>query len=118
MDDDHDAMAAVREVAWWVADIAVWISISFSAMAHLCLRFADRNQPSRTEHGLLDMTSSRDGFAMQVGQGFGYVAVGWIVVSAGLAIMCRVRYGIAKQTTVYLVLLVLAIIACGTLPAG
>lgn len=34
MDDDYDAMAAAREVAWWIADIAVWISISFTVMAH------------------------------------------------------------------------------------
>lgn len=109
--------AAVRRVAWWIADGALWISISFSVMAHLCQRFADRNRPVRNEYGLLDMTGGREGFAMHVGQGFGYVGLGWIVVSIVLAIMCRVRYGIAKQTTIYLVLLAIAAVAVGSLRA-
>ena len=106
MNDQH---AAVRRVAWWIADGAVWISISFSVMAHVCQRFADSHRPVRNGYGLVDMVSGREGFAMHVGQGFGYVGLGWIVVSVVLAIMCRVRYGIANQTTIYLVLLVLAI---------
>lgn len=109
--------AAVRRVAWWIADGAVWISISFSVMAHLCQRFAYGNRPVRNEYGLLDMTSGREGFAMHVGQCFGYVGLGWIVVSVVLAIMCRVRYGIAKESTFFLVLLALAIVAVGSLRA-
>lgn len=106
---------AVRRVAWWIADGALWISISFSVMAHLCQRFADSHRRMRDEYGRLEMPSIADPFAMHVGQGFGYVGLGWIVVSVGLAIMCRVRYGIAKETTIYLVLLALAIVAITSL---
>lgn len=104
-----DRYVAVRRVAWWVADIALWISISFSIMAHLCQRFADSHRRVRDEYGRLEMPSIADPFAMHIGQGFGYVGLGWILLSVALAIMCRVRYGIAKETTLYLVLLVLAI---------
>ncbi|OBJ97448.1 hypothetical protein A5638_14870 [Mycolicibacterium fortuitum] len=95
----------------------MWISISFSVMAHLCQRFADRNRLVRNPYGFLDVTSGREGFAMHLGQGFGYVGIGWIVVSVVLAIMCRVRYGIAKQTAINLVLLAPAIVAVGSLRA-
>ncbi|MEV0671285.1 hypothetical protein [Mycobacterium sp. NPDC050441] len=108
---------AVRRVAWWVADIAVWISISFSVMAHLCQRFADSHRRVRDEYGRLEMPSIADPFALHVGQGFGYVGLGWIGVSVVLAIMCRVRYGIAKETTIYLVLLAVAGVAVGSLRA-
>ncbi|OMC37695.1 hypothetical protein A5742_08660 [Mycolicibacterium fortuitum] len=113
--DDHQT--EMRRIAWWIADIAVWISISFSVMAHLCQRFAEHTQPVRNAYGFLDMQSGRKEFAMYVGQGFGYVGVGWIVVSIVLAIMCRIRYGIAKETVTYLVLLVVALGVVGSLRA-
>ncbi|MGY1994476.1 hypothetical protein, partial [Mycolicibacterium fortuitum] len=113
--DDHQT--EMRRIAWWIADIAVWISISFSVMAHLCQRFAEHTRPVRNAYGFLDMQSGRKEFAMLVGQGFGYVGVGWIVVSIVLAIMCRIRYGIAKETVTYLVLLVVALGVVGSLRA-
>lgn len=118
MDDGDGSLTAVRRVAWWIADTAVLISISFSLVAHFCLRFADHHKVTRTEDGWLNMPAVKYGFAVQVGQCFGYVAIGWIVVSGILAITCRARYGIARETTVYLVLLLLAIITCGALPAS
>jgi hypothetical protein len=109
MDDGDDSLLAVRRIAWWIADFAAWVSISFSVVAHGCHRFVD--------HHRLDMTATERGFVVQVGDFFGYVAIGWIVISAVLAITCRVRFGIAKETSIYLALLLLTIIACGTLPA-
>lgn len=92
-----------RRTAWWIADTAAGISISFSVIARVCQLFAD--------HHRLEMTGTEYGFVTQVGHGFGYVAFGWIVVSAIFAVTSRIKYGIANDTTIYLVLLLLAVIA-------
>lgn len=91
-----------RRIAWWTADTAVWISISFSVVAHVCRRFAD--------HHARDMTPTAYRFIVEVGQCFGHVSLGWIVISAIFAITCRVRYGVAKEKNAYLVLVVLALV--------
>ena len=103
MTDGDDALRVARRTAWWIADVAAGISISFSVIAQMCRLFI--------EHNRLDMAATEDAFVTQVAAGLGYVALGWIVVSAALAVACRIRYGIASETAVYLALLLLAIVA-------
>ncbi|MCT7372664.1 hypothetical protein A7R75_27040 [Mycolicibacterium llatzerense] len=89
-------------MAWWIADIATWISISFSAFAYSCAEFAQRRSGT---------TALDEAFITHLGQYFGYVGIGWIVISVVLALLCRFRHGIARETTTYLLLLLLAIVA-------
>ena len=102
MDDATDLLPAARRFAWWITDITVCISFSFSVLAHVCQHLADDDR--------YDLRGSEHGLVMQFSQWLGYVALGWILISAILAITSRVRFGIGREISGYLVLLLLATI--------
>lgn len=91
-----------RQIAWWVADIANLISITFAVIARFCVGFA------AIHHADLERVDYR--FLVQLSECLGYVAIGWIIIGGGLATTCWVRSGKAEESALYFATALFAVI--------